>query len=104
MLHEIGLCLDPSTQVKLRTRRRQSPGITLTDFKRELRSEFAVDAQRQNRRDWESINLPLTGPVGHDLTLQNWRDFDANYEMARDRVLDRTPAEEWRMIFKKLPP
>ena len=96
--------LDEATKTKLRGRQRQNPNLTLTDFRRELRKEFGVDAHRQNRRDWEGVTLRLTGPPGHELTQQEWRRFEALYKLHRDTVPERSASEEWRMLFVKLPP
>jgi hypothetical protein len=104
MLQEFRLCMDEATQIKLRSCLRQNPNLSLTDFKQELRAEFGIDTQRQNRREWESVRLELTGPPGHELTLQKWRSFEALYKLHRDSVPERSTGEEWRMLFAKLPP
>ena len=103
LLAEFKTCLDEATQVKLRVRMRQNPSLTLTEFKRELRNEFGVDTQRQHRRDWEGVVLPLTGPPGRELTLQDWRRFESLYKLHRESVPERSATEECRMIFVKLP-
>jgi hypothetical protein len=96
-------CLDEATRTRLTARMRQCPRLTLTEFKRELRREFGVDTRRQNRRDWEALPLVLSGPPGNELTLPNWRQFVETYKLYREAVPERTHAEEWRMIFTRLP-
>ena len=103
MLHEFKACLDEATQIRLRARLREKPELTLVDFKRELRQEFGIDAQRQNRRDWESVTLSLSGPPGKELTMADWRRFEASFKLFRASVPERSASEEWRMIFSKLP-
>jgi hypothetical protein len=103
LLIEFKACLDEATQIKLRVRMQQDPGLTLAAFKRELRGEFGVDSQKQHRRDWEAVVLHQTGPPERPLTLQNWRHFEAQYKLHREQVPERSAAEEWRMLFVKLP-
>ena len=104
LLVEFKSCLDDPTQIKLRVRMQQEPRLSLTTFKREVRSEFGVDSRKQHRRDWEAVVLQQTGPLGRPLTLQNWRHFEAQYKLHREQVPERSIAEEWRMLFVKLPP
>jgi len=103
MLTDFRNCLDEATQLKLKARQRERSGLTLTEFKRELREEFGIDAQRQYRRDWESVVLSLSGPKDHELTMSDWRKFEAQYKLCRSQVPERSATEEWRMLFAKLP-
>ena len=49
------------------------------------------------------MTLRLTGPPGKELTLQDWRLYEALFKLHRDRVLEKTAAEERKMIFIQLP-
>jgi hypothetical protein len=104
MLMAFKSAVDEATQIKLRSRMAQNPHITLAAFRAELRREFGVDAQKQYRRVWEGTQLPLRGPHGQELNLQDWRQFEAEYRFNRERVPERTDTEERRMLFTKLPP
>jgi len=103
MLNQFKECLDEANQTRLRARQKERPNLTLVEFKRELRQAFGIDAQRQYRRDWEAVTLTLSGPPGKELTLADWRKFEAKYKIYRSSVPERSATEEWRMIFSKLP-
>jgi len=96
-------CLDEASQVKLGDRMQRDPNLTLRAFKRELQNERGADSQKQHRAEWEAVVLRLTGPPGRELTLQDWRLYEAVFKLHRNRVLERTAAEERKMVFSKLP-
>ena len=103
MMDEFRAALDEATQTKLRARLRQKPTLTLAEFKHELRVEFGIDAQRQCRRDWESVQQISVGSQGNEITLKNFGKFKAQFELYRESVPERSAGEEWRTIFSKLP-
>ena len=66
--------------------------------------EGGYDAQKQNRAEWVAIKLAHSGPKGAEVTLGDWRTFQARFTAARARVADRTKAEEHQMVFRQLTP
>ena len=103
MLQEFAKCLDEASAAKLQTMQRQNYGLTLAQFKTELRSMFCADAQSQYRKSWEAVPLVLTGAHNDRLDLQNWRQFVEAYRLRRGEVQGTTPDEEWKLIMKRLP-
>ena len=49
------------------------------------------------------MTLQLAGPQGNEISLPNFRRFEAQYKLYRDSVPGHSAEEEWRMIFGKLP-
>ena len=104
MLMEFRSCLDEATAETLKSRMDLEPGLTYNQYWDSFRQEWGQDAQKQNRADWQKIRLECTGPAGAEVSLSNWRKFQAKFLAARRRVSDRTQAEEYRMIFTQLKP
>ena len=99
LLQQFKECLDEATQTRLRAREKESPRLTLTEFKRELRKAFGVDTQRQGRREWEALQLPLNGPPGRELLPQDFRVFAEKFRLLRASVPDRSDEQEWRLLY-----
>ena len=49
------------------------------------------------------MTLQLTGPEWNEISLPNFRRFEAQYKLYRDSLPGHNAEEEWRMIFVKLP-
>ena len=89
-----------TTRKQIERRLEANPQLGYQAIWAELDREFGRDASTQARRVWESVRLSLESG---ELTIAAWRKFQTDFELARDRVEDRTQQEEYRQIWSQLP-
>ena len=104
MLMELRGCLDEASSETLKSRMMLERDLRYQEYWDSFRQEWGVDAQKQNRADWRNAKLVPTGPKGSEVTLGDWRKFQARFVTARGRVADRTWAEEHQLVFCQLTP
>ena len=91
-------CLDSSDQILLEMMQEKNEDLSFQDFWETLRSLYDRDTQGQLRLAWETVQLPKG-----DLSLEKWLKFAREWELRRERVEDRTPQEEYKLIMSKIP-
>ena len=98
LLEALSGCLDSADRALLERRREQNSQLTFEEFWDELQGLYDRDSVTQQRQAWECVK------ISHgELTLEKWQDFQRQYELKRDRVEDRTAAEERKLLFQNLP-
>lgn len=98
LLQYLKHALDQADKLFLENSLELNPRLTFNEFWSMLQHEYDKDSQAQLRLAWESVRLP-TGP----LTLEKWSVFYREYQLRRDRVEERTPQEEYKLLMRSLP-
>ena len=99
LLRYLKSCLDTTDQLLLDNMEERNPYLSFQSFWDHLASLYDRDSQSQHRLAWESVRLP-----SGDLSLERWLTFVREFHLQRDRVEERTPQEEYKLILKQLPP
>jgi len=99
MLMELRNALDEASAEQLKAQMLMNPNLTYEENWDSFRREWGFDAQKQNRADWFAVNLAKSGPVDAEVTLSDWRAYQARFQTSRSRVSDRTEAEERQLVF-----
>jgi hypothetical protein len=102
LLLELRGCLDEASSEVLKTRMIYEKNLGYQEYWDSFRQEWGIDMLKQNRMDWYAVKLIPTGPRGSEVTLGDWRKFQAKFATARARVADRTWSEEHRLVFLQL--
>ena len=90
MLMELRGCLDEASAEILKARMLAESNLQYQEYWDAFRHEWGYDAQKQNRAEWVAVKLVHSGPKGAEVTLGDWRTFQARFTAARARVADRT--------------
>ena len=102
ILIELRGCLDAASAETLKAHMELNPQLTYHQFWEDFRRQWGVDTQKQNRADWRAVKLAKSGADSSEVTLADWRLFQARFEITCNRVADRTDAEAYQLIFCQL--
>ena len=98
LLEYFGGCLDESDQLFLENMTEKNPDLPFQEFWDSLAILYDRDTQAQLRLAWEGVRPP-TG----ELNLEKWNIFQREWQLKRDRVEERTPQEEYKLLMRTLP-
>jgi hypothetical protein len=91
-------CLDSTDTLLVQRELESNPNTQFRDLWDLFSQTYEQDSQAQLKLAWESVKLPPG-----DLTLEKWMKFLREFELKRNRVEDRTPQEEQKLLLKQLP-
>ena len=89
--------------VRLGQMMQQNPTLCLRDVWRDLDDRYGGDSQAQEKAKWLGIRLIKTGSKYKELQLKDWEKFEAEFNAQKIQVRDRSPSEEFNLIFAQLP-
>ena len=92
--------LDRTTLTDFQARFEASGEVTFESFWDQIDREFGRDATHQNKQAWLRVRLNISGKR---LTSSEWRDFEKEFVLRRNRVTDRTEAQEYELLMAQLP-
>ena len=98
MLQHLAQALEQDDRLLLEHQLENCPSLTFKEFWDHLVSLYDRDTQAQLRMAWEAVLLP-----GGELTLEKWLNFWREFQLKRDRVDDKTPQEEYKLLMRTLP-
>jgi hypothetical protein len=96
-LEVLSRALDNSNRTILQAHR--EGGGDFDSFVQILDKRYLSDVQEYHRRRWS--NLAFSHP--NSICREDVREFRAQFERCRNRVLDATPEEEYGLLMAKLP-
>jgi hypothetical protein len=96
-LEVLNRALDGTNRSIPRAHREKGGGFE--EFMQTLDSRYLSDVQEYHRRRWNS----LTFPHPTHISQEDLREFRAQFERCRNRVLDSTAEEEYTLLMTKLP-
>ena len=91
--------LDTATLLDFQTRFEAEGEVDFAEFWEEIDREFGRDANHQNKQAWMRVRL---NQAGKRLTSAEWRAFEKEFILRRNRVTDRTEAQEYELILAQL--
>ena len=98
LLQYLKQCLDASDQLLLENLLERNPRLPFQEFWDHLSTLYDCDTQAQQKLAWERVRLPKG-----ELTLDKWLSFLREFHLRRDRVEERTPQEEYKLLLRNLP-
>ena len=98
LLQYFSQTLDSTDQLLLENMSEKNPNITFGEVWDYLSSLYNRDTQAQLRMAWENVRLQEGA-----LTLEKWLNFQREFQLKRDRVEERTPQEEYKLLMRSLP-
>ena len=98
LLQYFSQTLDSTDQLLLENMSEKNPNITFGEVWDYLSSLYDRDTQAQLRMAWENVRLQEGA-----LTLEKWLNFQREFQLKRDRVEERTPQEEYKLLMRSLP-
>ena len=90
--------LDHADQLLLENMLERNPRLTFGEFWDTLSTLYDRDSQVQLRMAWETVRI-----AKGELTLEKWLEFLREFQLKRDRVVERTEQEEYKLLMKALP-
>ena len=100
LLQALKGCVDEATKRELQRLMEKDPQLTYALFWAQLQQDFEGDTNLQHRAAWERVVLDPQAP----LTAQTWRQFCTEFVLKGQRVEDKGDGEDYKLIFKQLPP
>ena len=73
--------------------------VSYADFWDEIDRKFGRDANHQNQQAWRRVRLNV---AGKRMTSAEWRNFRTEFVLRRNRVADRTEAQEYELLMAQL--
>ena len=93
-------CLDKTSATQLQRKIEKDPTITTVEYLRIMEKTFGQDSSGQARQAWKNVRLNVKGGA---LDWGTWRDFREQFELAGDRVEDKSEKEEFDLLYQQLP-
>jgi hypothetical protein len=92
-------CLGGVLHRKYSNETQLNPHKTYEDIMQEMQEEYYVDDPHYWRKRWRNVKLRWTG---NELRVENWRLFQTEFELARQKVGDYTEQEDIDLVLAQL--
>ena len=92
--------MDKTTLTDFQAKFELAGEVSFADFWDEIDREFGRDADHQNKQAWRRVRLHI---AGKRLKSKEWRTFEKEFILRRNRVDDRTENQEYELIMAQLP-